>query len=117
MNVLFIAAAAGLAAGMLNGFFGGGGGLILIPVLGSWGRVDDRDLFPTSISIMLPISILTLVLASRSAGLPWQEAAPYLLGSAAGGILVGLFGKSIPTVWLHRILGVMLLWGGVRYLC
>jgi uncharacterized membrane protein YfcA len=49
--------------------------------------------------------------------LPLTTALPYLIGSALGGILAGLLGKRIPTVWLHRGLGILILWGGYRYLC
>ena len=42
---------------------------------------------------------------------------PYLIGSCIGGVATGLFGDRIPTVWLHRILGAFILWGGIRYLC
>ena len=112
-----MAAAAGLAAGIVNGIFGGAGGMVLIPALGLWTSVRSKELFPISVSVMLPVCILSLYLASRSSPLPWSDALPYLLGSAAGGILAGLFGKKIPTLWLHRIFGIMLLWGGIRYLC
>ncbi len=111
------AAAAGLAAGFVNGIFGGAGGMILIPALQLLACVDEQELFPTCVSVMLPVSLLSLWLGSLSAPLPWHDAFPYLIGSAVGGILVGLFGKEIPTLWLHRILGVMILWGGIRYLC
>lgn len=116
MRILLGAAAAGLAAGILNGFFGGGGGMILIPALSAWCHVEERELFPTSVSIMLPICVMSLWISSQSVPLPWSDALPYLVGSATGGILVGLLGRKIPMVWLHRILGVMLLWGGIRYL-
>ena len=46
----------------------------------------------------------------------WGDSLPYLLGSALGGSLAGLWGKKIPTRWLHRGLGVLILWGGIRYL-
>lgn len=108
---------AGLAAGFVNGIFGGAGGMILIPALQMLAGVDDEELFPTCVSVMLPVSILSLWLSARWAPLPWGDAFPYLIGSTIGGILVGLFGKKIPTLWLHRILGAMILWGGIRYLC
>ena len=111
------AAAAGGLAGLVNGIFGGAGGMVLIPALGSWTDAEQDALFPLSVSVMLPVCVLSLWLSSRTTPLPWPEAMPYLLGSVAGGILVGLFGKRIPTLWLHRIFGAMLLWGGIRYLC
>lgn len=111
------AGAAGLAAGTVNGLFGGGGGMLLIPALQMFCRVEEDSLFPMSVSVMLPVSILSLSISAGMTPLPWAEALPYLIGSAIGGILVGLLGRKIPTLWLHRILGVMILWGGIRYLC
>ncbi len=113
----FGAILAGLLAGIVNGIFGGAGGMVLIPALGLWTDAEPESLFPVSVAVMLPVCLLSLFLASRSGPLPWSEALPYLIGSTAGGILAGLFGRRIPTLWLHRIFGAMLLWGGIRYLC
>jgi len=45
-----------------------------------------------------------------------MESVPYLLGSAGGGLLAALWGRWIPTGLLHRLLGILILWGGIRYL-
>lgn len=113
----FGAALAGLAAGTVNGVFGGAGGMVLIPLLQFWTDIDEDGLFPMSVGVMLPVCLLSLWIASGSGPLPWGEAVPYLIGSVGGGVLAGSFGRKIPTVWLHRVFGAMLLWGGVRYLC
>ncbi|MBR2048897.1 MAG: sulfite exporter TauE/SafE family protein [Oscillospiraceae bacterium] len=110
------AAASGLGAGILNGLFGGGGGMVLIPGLEKLSGLTGEAVFPTSVLVMLPVSVLTLFLSGPVSQLPWREAWPYLAGSAAGGILAGFFGGRIPLTWLHRGLGIMLLWGGFRYL-
>ena len=112
----FGAALSGLLAGIVNGIFGGAGGLVLIPALRLWTDAEEDTIFPMSVSVMLPVCVLSLFLASRRTPLPWSDAMPYLLGSTAGGVLVGFLGKKIPTKWLHRGFGIMLLWGGVRYL-
>ena len=110
------AAVAGLLAGVVNGIFGGAGGMVLIPALRLWSDVREDALFPMSVSVMLPVCLLSLGISAAAAPLPWGDAWPYLAGSVIGGVLVGLLGKRIPTVWLHRIFGVMILWGGIRYL-
>ena len=115
-NFQFAPALAGALAGIVNGIFGGAGGMVLIPALRLWTDVQEDNIFPMSVSVMLPVCVLSLFLASRRAPLPWFDAMPYLLGSAAGGVLVGFFGRKIPAKWLHRIFGLMLLWGGFRYL-
>ena len=107
---------AGAAAGIINGLFGAGGGMILVPLLALLADLSDEELFPTSISIMFPICLVSLGISGWANGLPWATALPYLLGSTIGGIAAGLWGKRIPTVWLHRILGLLILWGGIRYI-
>ena len=111
------AALAGFLAGIVNGIFGGAGGMVLIPLLGLWTAVQPEELFPISVGVMLPGCLFSLWLISRTGPLPWLDALPYLLGSAAGGVLAGTVGQKVSTLWLHRSFGVLLLWGGVRYLC
>lgn len=110
-------ALAGAVAGCVNGLFGAGGGMVLVPLLSRLGDLDENEIFPASISIILPMCFVTLFITSMHATLPWAASLPYLIGSAAGGVLAGLIGKKIPTVWLHRVLGVLILYGGWRYLC
>ena len=108
---------AGLIAGAVNGLFGAGGGMVLVPLLTMLTNLADEEVFPASISIILPICIVSLAVTARTTGLDLHTALPYLFGSAAGGILAGRFGKNIPVAWLHRGLGILILWGGYRYLC
>lgn len=110
-------ALSGVAAGAVNGLFGAGGGMILVPLLTAVTDLEDDAVFPSSVSIILPMSLISLLIGSTGTALPWQEALPYLLGSLGGGILAGITGNKIPVKWLHRILGVLIIWGGIRYLC
>ena len=114
-QVLFCAVAS-LLAGGVTGLFGAGGGMVLVPLLTLLTDLEEQEIFPASVSIILPICLVCLGFTAAKATLPWAQAFPYLLGSVAGGILTGLFGRKIPTVWLHRLLGLLVLWGGVRYL-
>jgi len=109
--------AAGALAGLVTGLFGAGGGMILVPLLSRLSDFGEDEIFPASISIILPVCVVSLALAAMDDPLNWKEAIPYLLGSAFGGIIAGKWGKNIPVCWLHRGLGLLILWGGVRYLC
>lgn len=111
------AALAGAIAGAVNGLFGAGGGMVLVPLLTMFTSMEDDEIFPASISIILPICLVSLTVTAITGEIAWAQAFPYLLGSASGGILAGLWGKRIPVKWLHRGLGILILWGGWRYLC
>lgn len=108
---------AGGGAGAVNGLFGAGGGMVLVPLLTGLTKLPEDEIFPSSVSIILPICLVSLSVSLCSHSIPWNTAIPYMIGSASGGILAGLLGRRIPTIWLHRFLGVLILWGGVRYLC
>lgn len=108
---------AGLCAGCVNGLFGAGGGMVLVPLLTLLSKLDDDEIFPASVSIILPISLVSLSITWTAGAPDWAQALPYLFGSLAGGAAAGIWGRKLPTLWLHRILGVLILWGGVRYLC
>jgi uncharacterized membrane protein YfcA len=107
--------AAGSLAGVITGLLGAGGGMILVPLLTILTDLREDEIFPASVAIILPICILSLLFQGHMP--PWTDALPYLIGSVLGGLLAGILAKKLPTVWLHRILGILILWGGVRYLC
>lgn len=116
MKKIIGAGIAGFGAGSLNGLFGAGGGMVLVPLLNILTDIEDRQIFATSVSVLLPICITSLLFSSDWDSFSLLQALPYLLGSAAGGVLAGVWGKKIPSLWLHRTLGILILWGGIRYI-
>lgn len=108
---------AGAGAGAVNGLFGAGGGMVLVPLLTLLTAMEDTAIFPASISIILPVCLVSLTFTALTGQIAWSRALPWLFGSALGGILAGIFGRKIPVTWLHKGLGILILWGGYRYLC
>lgn len=109
-------ALAGAAAGAMNGLFGAGGGMILVPMLSASGVCRQEELFGASLAIVAPMCLVTLTVGAGE-GLPWGPALPFLIGGLPGGILAARLKPHIPVAWLHRLLGAMIIYGGVRYLC
>lgn len=107
---------AGFSAGALNGLFGAGGGMVLVPLMSILTDLEESQMFATSVSVLLPICVVSLLFTDGWEAFSFFAALPYLIGSAAGGILAGIFGKKIPSLWLHRVLGILIVWGGIRYL-
>ena len=107
---------AGGCAGAVAGLFGAGGGMVLVPLLTALTDLKEEEVFPASLSVIFPVCLVALAVTAFSGSLPWKEAFPYLLGSAGGGVFAGVWGKKIPVKWLHRGLGILILWGGWRYL-
>ena len=114
---LFGLIAAGFCAGAVNGLFGAGGGMVLVPLLSLLTPLEERQIFGSSIAIILPICVVSIIATAITGALAWQSALPYLAGSAIGGTAAGIWGRKIPVKWLHRSLGILIIWGGIRYLC
>lgn len=110
-------AVAGAAAGAVNGLFGAGGGMLLVPLLTLLTQTRDEEVFPTSVAVILPICVISLLFRLNNIFPALQFGLPYLLGSIPGGLLAAWLNGKIPVKWLHRVLGVLILWGGIRYLC
>ena len=88
--------------------------MVLVPLLTLLSNLDDREIFAASLSVILPVCVVSLLLSQTIA---LQEALPFLPGSLLGGWLAGKCGNALPVKWLHRLLGILILWGGFRYLC
>ena len=112
----FRSAVAGGAAGLANGFFGGGGGMVLVPLLTRWCGLDQRQAFATSIAVILPLCALSSAIYWLRGGLDFMLALPYLLGGLLGGFLGGRMFKKLNMVWLRRAFALLILYGGARAL-
>lgn len=106
----------GAAAGVVNGLFGAGGGMVLVPLLIHGGRLPDQEAFASSIAIILPLCLVSLVVYGLDGSLPWGPSLPYLAGGLLGGLLGGLVFRWVPPQLLHRVFGAVIVWGGLRLL-
>ena len=122
---------AGGLAGVANGFFGGGGGSVFVPLLTGYCRLDQRRAFATSVAVILPLCALSVCIYFLRGGLDFRAALPVpspcrrggrapraappsLGGGTAGGWAGGKWFKGVRMVWLKRAFGLLLIYGGVR---
>lgn len=115
-NPWLSAALAGAAAGLVNGFFGGGGGMVLVPLLVSRCGLDRRRAFATSVAIILPLCILSSVIYYFRGNLDLMQALPYLAGGLAGGVIGGRIFDRVPVKWLRRAFAFFILYGAWKAL-
>ncbi len=85
----------GLAAGLLGGLFGVGGGLIIVPGLVSLAGMDRRLAHGTSLAATLPIAVASLITYVSHGNVDWAVAFFLAIGAIAGAI--------VGTTLLHII--------------
>jgi len=90
--------------------------MLLLPLLHRLTDLREHDAFACSVCTMLPLSVVSLVVYWLRGGEFLTAALPYLAGGALGGIAAGLLLRRLSAVWLHRALGALIVWGGLRLL-
>lgn len=109
-------ALAGGLAGVANGVFGGGGGMVFVPLVSKTGGLTPRQVYATCVGVIFPLCLVSGGVYWVQGHLPVVEALPYLAGGLLGGFLGGKLYGRIPTTWLKRLFALFLLYGGVQYL-
>ena len=110
------AALAGASAGLVNGFFGGGGGMVLVPLLVSRCGLERRKAFASSVAVILPLCVLSSVIYFCRGNLDVLRALPYLAGGLAGGLIGGRVFRKVPVKWLRRLFALFILYGAWKAL-
>lgn len=83
--------------GFVNGFFGGGGGMLLVPMLEKVLKVPVKKSHATTIAIILPVSVAGAITYLISG---YFDLAPFLGvsgGCVAGGVAGALLLKKLPS--------------------
>ena len=106
---------AGGAAGLANGLFGGGGGMVLLPIL-SHGGLSQRRLYATCVGVIFPVCAASAGIYLWRGDLTLTEALPYLCGGLVGGVIGGKLYGRVSTKILKWLFAGFLFYAGVKYL-
>ena len=108
---------AALFGGIVNGFLGTGGGIILMLALGLMPTADDnsiRDRFATVIAVILPLSVISAVTYGDK--LNFSAASSYILPGILGGIAGGLLLDKMSVKIVKKLFALMVIWAGINFL-
>ena len=106
----------GTIIGAINGIFGGGGGMIAVPLMVKFLGYDNKTAHATAIAVILPVSIFTAVVYLISgafsivAGL-WTSA-----GVIGGGIVGAILLKKLNANSVGKIFAFVMLFSGLKLL-
>ena len=107
---------AGAAAGLANGCFGGGGGMVFLPIVSRWGGVSQRKLYATCVGVIFAVCLISAAVYLLRGSVPLAQAAPYLAGGLVGGFIGGRLYGRVSTTFLKWLFAAFLFYAGVKYL-
>jgi uncharacterized protein len=93
---------AGLGVGFLTGFFGVGGGFVIVPALTQFSDARMRSIVPTSLMVIALVSAFT-VMSAAAHGLVLTAIEWAFVGAAIAGMAGGrVFASHVPQAALQR---------------
>ena len=104
----------GVITGFINGLFGSGGGIIVVPALIFLLQVDDHKAHATAISIILPLSIISTIVYFLNGSIPFKIAIPVSIGGILGGFIGAKTLNKISPNLLRKIFGSLIIYTAVR---
>ncbi len=113
---LWIKIVCGLGIGMVNGFFGSGGGVIAVEAMLRL-HISEKHAHASAILAILPLSIASAVIYFLNGYVPLgKETWLLFAGGAAGGLLGALLLDKLPAKWINMLFTLLILISGFRML-
>jgi len=106
----------GILAGFLNGIFGGGGGMVVVPMLTKFLKLSEKTAHATAILIILPLSLSSALFYLTFGSLEQKSAFPIILGVTLGGIIGAILLKKLPAKKIAFIFYTAMLFSGIKML-
>lgn len=115
----------GLICGVLNGFFGSGGGVAAVSILEHEQKQSQPNRSPEetmkhahadSVALIFVLSLTAAVAYLLSGGINIGAAWEYIPWGAAGALAGSLFLKKIRALWLRKLFGAVICAAALRSL-
>ncbi len=104
----------GLVSGVTSGLFGVGGGIVMVPAMMYFMKMDVKLAIGTSLAVIIPTAIIGGLKHFQMGNLDWRVAlslAPMAIVGSYGGAWLT---HSIPSADLKRLFGAFLVLVGLR---
>ena len=106
----------GLAAGFSNGLLGAGGGIIIVfglsPLL-SHEENGTRDVFANALTVMLPVSIVSVISYIIKGRFDTDSFGVYAIPAIVGGFLGAVLLDRLNLTVIKKLFAILVIWSGI----
>ncbi len=115
-KTVLLAILTGASAGLINGLFGGGGGMIVVPMLSNLLKYQSKKAHATAILIILPLSIVSGIIYFVFGSFDVGAGIPVIIGAVIGGGIGALLLSKLSSKWIVYIFCVLMAIAGGKML-
>lgn len=112
----FLSILTGLISGFINGMFGGGGGMIVVPMLEKYLNYKSKNAHATAILIILPLSLISGILYATFGNFNFEIGLPVIIGVLLGGVVGAFALKKLSSKWVVLIFALVMAAAGIKNL-
>lgn len=112
-NKLWLALA-GVLAGFVNGFLGGGGGVVAVTALLAAGGLKQKNAQATALLVILPLTLVSAAVYLLKGSVDWGVTLWTSVGGLVGGVCGALLLGKINGNAAKIIFALVLIAGGLR---
>ncbi len=98
--------ATGAIAGLIAGFLGIGGGILLVPIMVGLLGLTQHKAHGTSLAVIIPIAIISAIVYALRGHINWTLVATIGSGSVIGVIIGAKLMMKVPAHRLRQLFGV-----------
>ncbi len=106
----------GALTGVANGLFGGGGGMIAVPLMTYFMKMKTKVAHATALLVILPITVVSAIVYIVSGRADFSIVLPISIGVTAGGAVGALLLSKLKPKIVVKIFAVVMLAAGVKLL-
>ena len=104
----------GIFVGFLNGLFGGGGGMVVVPLLSLLLGLEEREAHATAILTILPISLSSAIVYIINGSVNYFDLSFVSIGFVSGGIFGALILKRANNTFLRVVFSLIMIAAGLK---
>jgi len=103
----------GVIIGFINGFWGGGGGMLCVPALSYVVGLNEKNAHATTILIMLPLCIASFVIYVLGGYFEFDKTWTTGIGFVVGGLIGAYLLNGLNNIVLKFIFSIVVLFSGI----
>ncbi len=103
-----------MITGFVNGLFGGGGGMVVVPALARFCGFSVKEAHATAILVMLPVTAASAIVYLFGGFYDGNVLVPCALGVTLGGGIGAIALKKLSSPAVARLFSLVMLFAGIR---
>lgn len=111
---IFFLVLSGVLIGVLNGFFGGGGGMVCVPLIKKIMNMEDKKSHATTVMVMALISIPSVIVYILNFGVDFLKTTPITFGVVVGGMVGAKVLSALKNDTINLIFILLMIAVGIK---